>query len=253
MKASNMKIQKRLFKYGASFFATAFCCTVFAQSLEVNRIELAGDNIVLYYELRDSVPQRTYTINVYSSRDNYLNALTSVSGDYGLEIKPGNQKKITWNAKQELGSSFNGKVGVEVRARVYVPFILFDSFDKIKRGKPKDVTWRGGTRQNILNFELYNKDNEKVAVIPNVSNAGHTSLFIPEDVKPGKGYRFKIVDSKNKDQVTYTQPFAVRRKVPLLYYVLGTAVVGGVVSLLIGDDPPIEPTEITDPMGPPGD
>ena len=226
-----------------------------AQSLEVKRLELQGGNVIIYYALLDTIPGRTYTVNAYASRDNYINPLVQLTGDHGLQVKPGKEHKLTWNAKQELGETYQGQVSIDLRARAYVPFILFDNFSAIKRGKHKEVTWRGGTPQNILNFELYNKKGEKVAVIPNVPNAGHTSLLIPNDVKTGKGYTFKIVDSKNKDQVVITESFAIKRKVPIPLVVAGLAAIGGGVALLGsggGDNGPPSVPAIVDPTNPPG-
>lgn len=222
-----------------------------AQQLSVDRVELNGGDVIFHYSLNDSTPGRSFMVNLYASRDNYINPLTALSGDYGTEVKAGNEKKIIWHAGRELGSSFDGKVSVEVRARVYVPFILFDDFDKIKRGKPKNVTWRGGTRQSTLNFELYNKKDEKVTTIPNISAAaGHTGLYIPTDVKTGSGYRFKIIDSKNKDQVVYTGRFAIKRKIPLVLMAVPVAVLGGVVAFTGGGESG-GPGGIPDPKDPP--
>jgi hypothetical protein len=228
--------------------------TLCAQQLQVNRVELNGDNVILHYVLLDTVPGRSFTVNLYASRDNYINPLENLTGDYGPEIKPGIGKKVIWNAKQELGATFDGKVSVEIRARVYVPFIVFDNFDKIKRGKPKEITWRGGSRQNTLNFELYNKRDEKVTtVIANINAAaGNTSLSIPSDVKAGKGYRFKIVDSKNKDQVIYSSRFAIKRKVPLLVLAL-PVVAGGAAVVMLGGEGGGGLGEIENPKPPPGD
>lgn len=228
--------------------------TMSAQNLEVKRMELKGGTVVVHYALLDTVPGRTYTINLYASRDNYINPLTQLTGDQGLQVKPGTEHTVTWDAKKELGETFQGDVSIELRARAYVPFILFDNFEVIKRGKHKEVTWRGGTRQNVLNFELYNKKGEKVAVIPNVPNAGHTSVLIPSDVKPGKGYKFKIVDSKNKDQVVFTETFAVKRKVPIPLVVAGIAAIGGGVALFGGggEEGTSGDSAIVDPTGPPG-
>lgn len=222
-----------------------------AQVLDVTRVELKGDRIVINYSLKDTVEGRTFIVNLYSSRDNYINPLSRLDGDHGMEVKGGNNKTITWSAKQELGEQFHGAVSIEVRARVYIPFIRFDDFQTIKRGKPKEVTWRGGTRQNILNFELYNKKGEKVHVIPNITNAGHTSLFIPVDIKPGKDYRFRIVDGKNKDQVVNTEPFTIKRKTPLLLLALPVAAVGGAVMFAGGKDSPPGIGQIPDPHDPP--
>jgi len=197
-----------------------------AQNLEVKRIERNGDNLILYYNLTDTVIDRSYTVNLYSSRDNFLNPLAAISGDKGMEVTPGISKKLVWNAKQDLGAEFSDKISIELRARIYIPFIRFDAIEKIKRGKPTEVTWRGGTPQNILNFELY-RNGKKVDVIPNIANVSHTQLTLPVSVKPGKGYIFRIVDSKNKDQVVETPSFRVKRKVPLGVKLLPVLALGG--------------------------
>lgn len=197
------------------FIAGVF--TTHAQEFEIKRYELAGDNIIIFYDLIDTVKNRSYTINIYASKDNYLNPLAKISGHAGLEVKPGKNKKLIWNAKEELGTAFAGKVALEIRGRVYVPFVRFVSFEDIesrRRGVPFVVTWNGGTRQNILNFDLY-QGNKKVWTQANVANNGNYEFEIPTSVKPGKDFRFKISDSKNKDEIVYTPTFALKRKIPL--------------------------------------
>jgi hypothetical protein len=224
-------------------------CT--AQQLKVKRMELSGDNIILHFSLLDSLAGRTYSISLYSSRDNFVNPLVHVSGDTGMDIKPGVERKVMWNAKQELGASFDDKIAIELRAKVYIPFLRFDSFTKIKRGKPTQVTWRGGTPQHVLNFELWRKG-ERVSTIPNVPNAGHTQLVIPSSVKRGKGYTFRIVESKNKDLAIQTMPFVLKPKVPFLVKALPFLAIGGVLaSGILTPDKPND--NIVDPIGtPPG-
>jgi Ser-Thr-rich glycosyl-phosphatidyl-inositol-anchored membrane family len=231
--------------------ALLLAALVQAQQLDVKRVELKGDEVIVHYALADSVAGRSYSVNLYSSLDTYVNPLARVTGDFGIEVKPGVQRTITWNAKQELGEAFNDKVSIELRARVFIPFIRFDSFEKIKRGKPTEVTWRGGTAQNILNFELW-RAGKRVEVIPNIPNAHHAKIEIPSHVKAGKNYTFKIIDSKNKDLVIQTAPFTIKPKVPLLFKVLPLVIVGGVVGVLAGGksvsteqgvvDPPTLPT-----------
>jgi hypothetical protein len=154
---------------------------------------------------------------------------------------------VIWNAKQELGASFDGKVSIELRARPYIPFLRFDAIDKIKKGKPTDITWRGGTPQNILNFELWRKG-KKVYVNPNVPNAQFTKIEIPRSVKPGGGYTFRVIDSKNKDLAIETAPFRVKSKIPLFAKILPIIAVGAVISLI---DAPATEDPIPDPIGTP--
>lgn len=221
---------------------------IYAQQFTIRRVEIFGDKVNLYYDLSDDTQLRNYTIALYSSRDNYISALEKVSGDIGLEVKPGGNRKIVWNAKEELGTDFEGKIGLEVRGRVYIPFVRLDGLHKsFKRDKPYELTWTGGTQQNILNFELY-KGESKVTTFPNIANVGHYTLTMPLSVKPGKGYKFKITDSRNKDQIVYSQSFGVTRKIPLLLKGVPVALLSGGIYLLTSGSK--EPQNIPDPIVP---
>ncbi len=205
-----------------------------AQEFTIRRVELTNDAIILYYDLVDTIKSRTYSIQVYSSRDNFLAPLQKIKGDAGLEVRPGENRKITWSSKEELGPAFNGDVELEVRGRIYIPFVKFDGFQEqqvIRRGKPKMMTWSGGTRQNILNFAIYNKEGQFVDVIPNVANSGSYEMILPTSIKPGRGYYFMVSDSKNKDQVMKTPAFEVRRKVPLALKAIPVLLIGGVAAM----------------------
>lgn len=222
----------------------------FAQEFSITKVEVTRESVVLHYSVIDTTRARLYSINLYSSRDNFIRPLQDVSGDIGIEVKPGTNKKIVWNSRKELGDSFAGDVELEIRGRVYIPFIRFDGFQDglvIKRGKPRTITWTGGSRQNILNFELY-KNDTYVEVIPNVANSGSYDLELPTSVKPGNGYYFLVSDTKNKDQVVKTNLFKVKRKVPLAVKVLPVLAVGAAIPFLSGPD---GADEVGVPPGPP--
>jgi hypothetical protein len=210
-----------------------------SQDFAITQFELAGDKLIISYNLIDTAKGRRYTVAAYSSRDNYLSPLQKVTGDAGLEIAPGVNKKIIWNAKEEFGAEFSGRVSVEIRGRMYVPFVKLTDFADYKvrkRGVPFVVTWTGGTRQNVLHFDLY-KGDTKVWTQPGVGNTGHYELTIPTNVKPGSGYRFKISDSKNKDDVVYTEVFTIKRKVPLLLKAIPVVAVGAVAYIVLKPKP----------------
>lgn len=205
-----------------------------AQRCDITAVELNGDKVNIYYNLIDNNPTNTYTISVYSSRDNFISPLAKVTGDLGLEVHPGINKKVTWDALDELGPTFDGKVSLEIRGRVYIPFIKLEPLQKhLKRGKPTRVTWSGGSSQAILNFELYRGD-DKIEAYPAVPNVKEYEFTLSTSVKPGDGYYFRISDSKNKDDVVLSPSFGVGRKVPLAFKAAGLAVVGGAVVLLGG-------------------
>ncbi len=127
------------------------------QDLKIKQVEFLEDGSVsLTYDLLDNQTDRKYTIYLYSSVDNYIQPLTNVSGDAGSEVAVGGNKKIKWNALQELGDDFKGDVSLEIKAKLYVPFIELEGFNNykvVKRGLPYEITWSGGrgfpSRQEI--------------------------------------------------------------------------------------------------------
>jgi hypothetical protein len=202
-----------------------------AQRFIIDKVEHAGDDIILYYQLLDSITNRSYTINLYASTDNYINPLTKVTGDLGLEVKPGGNRKITWHAKEELGADFKGEVSLEVRGKVYIPFVKMDGLEDFKNFKLRKnykITWTGGRENQVLNFDLYRKD-KKVTTFPNIANVGQYNLKF-DNVKPGGQYRFRISDVRNKDEVVITEPFKIKRKVPLMVKVLAVIGLGYLIS-----------------------
>lgn len=229
----------------------ALSSPAFAQDFIVKRLEAAQGKINIYFDLIDTLA-RAYTINVYSSRDNFIAPLQKITGDAGLEIKPGLNKKIVWDAPAELGPAFDGKVALEVRGRAYIPFVRFDRFEEykaLKRGKPYMINWTGGTPQNILHFELYKGDKKVGVNFTDVANTGKYKMTFPHSVKPGKDYTLKITDTKNKDEIVYTGKFAVKRKVPLLVKAIPLVGIGTLVYFLTGGSSD-KPERILDPINP---
>lgn len=208
--------------------AVFLCFSTFlipAQIFTITKVELAGNDVLLYYNLIDSSANHTYTVSLYTSTDNFNSPLTKVTGDVGLEIKPGIGRKILWKASEELTETFTGDVALEVRGKIYIPFIKLDGFNdykKFKRNKIYKITWTGGRGNNVLSFDLY-KGKKKITTYPNIANVGEYKMKF-EGVRPGKNYILKISDSKNKDDVVVTDSFKIKRKTPLLVKLIPLAV-----------------------------
>jgi hypothetical protein len=218
-----------------------------AQDFSVKRIESQQGKVTIYYDLADTLG-RNYSIRVYHSGDNFLAAAEHVTGDAGIDIKAGKGKKIVWDTNKEFGEGFTGRVSLEVRGRVYVPFVRFEKFEeyqKVKRGVPYEISWTGGNTQNLLDFDLY-KGDKKVLTITNVPNIGRHKITLPKNVKTGKNYRFRISDSKNKDDIVFTDNFTVKPKIPFILKVLPIAILGGVVYFLTNK----KDEKIPDPVDP---
>jgi hypothetical protein len=214
-------------------FTVLVASTAFAQSVAIKKVELAGELIIVHYDLEDSNPNNEYLINLYSSKDNYFAALTKVSGDVGMEVKPGTDKKIMWKIRDEYGA-YKGKIALEIRGKVYIPFVKLTSFDakkKYKKGNTYNITWKPGA-SNPVNIELY-KGGERVSSELNQPNNGSHTLFFPKHIKTGKDYRLKITDTRNTDEVVYTDYFKVTPKIPMIAKIGARAVVVGVIVFVL--------------------
>lgn len=205
-----------------------------AQSVVIKKVELAGEQVIVHYDLDDSNPNNEYLINLYTSKDNYSAALGKVSGDVGVDIKPGVDKKIIWKIRDEYGG-YKGKLALEIRGRVYIPFVRLDGFDAsktYKKGKTYNLKWKVGG-PNPINIELYN-GGQRVSGEINQPNNGEHSLFIPKHATKGKEYRLRFSDTRNPEEVVYSGYFRVGPKIPIWMIAAPLVVVGGVVALVSG-------------------
>jgi len=219
-------------------FLLAIGCISFlsasAQTIAIKKVELAGEKIVVHYDLEDGNPNNEYKLDLYASADNYATPLAKVKGDVGLEVKPGIDRRIEWSIRDEFGP-YKGKLALEIRGKVYIPFVKIQNFDtekSYKRGNSYNIAWKPGST-NSINIDLY-KGGERVGGESNLQNNGSHTFYIPTHAKKGSDYRLKITDTKNSEDVLYTSEFKVKPKVPLLVKVLPVLAVGGVVAALGG-------------------
>jgi hypothetical protein len=241
----NIKSPKTIIMRKFTFIAF-FLCVIsvvgLAQTVAIKKIELAGENIIVHYDLDDSNPNNEFQINLYASKDKFAAPLVKVKGDVGPDVKPGTNRKIEWNINDEY-KGYKGKISLEIRGKVFVPFVKLRDFDtskKYKRGKSYDVAWRPGNT-NPIHIELY-KGSQRVGGELNHPNNGKYTLSIDSKVSKGKDYRLKITDSKYPDNIIYSDYFSVSPKIPLALKVVPIlAVAGGlaaVVGSMGGDTPP---------------
>ena len=205
-----------------------------AQRASIKKVELAGDKIIVHYDLEDSNPANEYQIGLYASQDNFTTALSKVKGDVGNEIRPGPGKRIEWHVTEEIGP-FKGKLSLEIRGRVFAPVAKINSIsegDKFKRGKSHLVTWKPGNT-NQVTIELL-KGDQPVQSQNNLSNNGSYSFLIPQHTPVGKDYAIRITDSRDGNNVVTSHRFMVTRKVPLLLKVVPILAVGGAAAVLLG-------------------
>lgn len=212
---------------------TPHCCL--SQSVNIDFIEVVGRNIVVHYGIDDGAnSNRQFLVQLYSSQDNFTTPLTRVSGDVGSEVTAGVDRKIVWDITQELGS-FKGNIALELRGRVYVPFVKINGIREnqvFKRGKNYPVNWTSGNLSGQVNLELFNADGERIWGENNVPNVGKFDWYLQGNIKKGKGYKLKFTNAKDRNDVVYSQPFIIKPKIPLLVKVAGFTVLVGVAGVL---------------------
>jgi hypothetical protein len=208
--------------------------SAFAQTVTINKVELAGDKIIVHYNLENSNPASNFLLNLYESKDNFSTPLARVTGDVGSEVKPGGNKKIEWNIRQEYGN-YKGKLALELRGKVYVPFVKLQNYavaSSYKRGKGHAIVWLPGNNDPI-NIELY-KGNERIQGSMSQINNGSYVLNLSSSIKTGSDYHLKFSSTKSNDEVFTTNNFKITPKVPTLLKVLPVLVIGGAAAVLGG-------------------
>ncbi len=208
---------------------------VLAQQVAVKKVEIAGQKIIVHYDLEDANINNEYQIFLYSSQNSFSTALTRVSGDVGDAVKPGRDRKIIWDVTKEIGP-YRGKLSLEVRGNLYAPFVRLQHFNtdrKYKRGKVHEIFWKANS-QNPVHIELF-RGTDRVHGVMNQPNNGVSHFLIPGRVKPGKDYRIRFTDSRNTSDVIYTGYFRIAPKIPLLVKIL-PLLGGGAAAVLLAPD-----------------
>ena len=242
---------KRLLLLSQLVLLSFFC---YSQTIAIKRVELAGEKMIVIYDLEDSNPNNEYLLQLYTSKDNFTKAVTNVTGQVGIDIKPGTDKRMEWNIVKEYGG-YKGKLSLEIRGKVYTPFVRIKEFDSkasYKRGKNYVITWKPGNATPV-NIDLL-KGGQRIAGEVNHPNNGSYELFIPAHAKPGSDYKIRFTDTRNPDEVIITEPFRVKPKVPLLVKVgVPIAVIAGVIFIIpkkTSEDPDPESGSIVLPEFP---
>jgi hypothetical protein len=215
-----------------------------AQNLEIVRIDLTSEKVVVTYDLDDANPNNNYKVSLYSSKDNFSAPLIKVSGDIGEDVKPGENKKIEWSVGLELGK-YTGEISVEVRAGVFIPFLRLTSFDtekKYKRGKTYPLLWTSGNMGGQIDIDLYEGQN-RVESDRGIPNTGKYEFSIPGSVKPGK-YTLRFTNVRSRDEFITTPVFTVVPRLSTGIKVGGLVLFGGSIYLLTQfvNPPPPPPT-----------
>jgi len=217
-----------------------------AQTVENLTYKVGGSGITITYDLLGD-PGELFNITIYSSADNFAQPLSSVKGDVGINISPGNGKTVEWDAKNDLGN-FKGNLSLTIKAEL-IPFVEFTNITakrKLKKGTSNEITWSGGPGGSIR-LELYD-GSSKVSDLSNTVNSGRYTWVIPKKFDSGKTFRIR---ASSGDRASFSPEFQISGKIPIWMIAIPVVVVGGVVALLAGrDNGGKDKNNISDPLLP---
>jgi Ser-Thr-rich glycosyl-phosphatidyl-inositol-anchored membrane family len=194
-----------------------------------------GEKITVSYNLQSKITSQRFNVSVFGSHDGYTQPLV-VIGDAGENVNPGNGKKLTWDAKRYLPSSFNEDVQIKIKAipQVELAALTFQplALKTYKKGRSISLQWSGGNPTDKLTLELYKNASQDRVIANSISNRGSYDWKIPQDVK-GKNYSFRLVNSTNPALQNESEKFTVKSRTPVAAIVVPVVVVGAGIAYLM--------------------
>ncbi|MBK5279048.1 MAG: hypothetical protein JJE09_09330, partial [Bacteroidia bacterium] len=184
----------------ACFILVFFWESLAAQTIDNVKATVNGDDIIITYDLSGKDGQE-FKINLYASNTNFSKPIVKAFGDLGSKISPGKDKRVVWNAKNEI-PEYKGDLVIEVRGEAGVvsssssvrPLsFLSPSGGSVKRGKIMSISWSGGAPSENVELNLL-KGGAVVQKISNQGNNGVYSWLVPKGTKTG-AYQLKVTGS----------------------------------------------------------
>lgn len=202
-----------------------------AQSIQNVKATFQDGKAIIVYDLTGGRASQKYSLELFSSHNNFSTPLARLSGDFGKSTAGGMGKKIIWNAAEELGE-YHGDITFRVKGSLIIaPFAFTTPAEgsSMRRGKKANLAWDGGSPSQNVKLELF-KGTERISAVTETQNSGQYTWSVPKGLTKGS-YTLKL--TAEKESVT-SKPFTVKSKMPLLLKIIPFVAVGGVVAALGG-------------------
>ena len=229
-----------------TFFLVLVATYCGAQEFRVLNISQDNGKVNISFKITPKYAMERYTVEVFSSHDNYQTPLQYVTGDIEGEIESSDQTyQVVGDARKEL-VTYTGQVQLELKGEVtYLPIHPGKDQVKAKQKKTSTLKWTGGNTSDQVKIELLRNGNV-FAEIARTNNSGSYDWAVTREVAKGKGYQLRFTNLNNEGELYETAPFKVGGKLNLV--VVGVPVVAGIVAVIVllgGDggadlpDPPL--------------
>jgi hypothetical protein len=228
----------------------------FSQTLSNLKASFDGEKMVVTYDLAYPEPDQKFKVTFYSSHDNYSRALSLVTGDAGESVSPGLGKRVVWDLKNALPGDFDADIRIKIIASIVAGKLSTKPLDKsaFKTGDSLAFRWAGGDPGSKVNVTLFKDDVLKVQVAEGIANNQELYWVVPKGVK-GSGYVLRVSNAANESELSNSQIFSIKSRIPLYLKILPLAVlaIGGTAAAVAaggGDDPPAGEDELPGPVKP---
>ncbi len=224
---------KKLYFWGLGLILSG--SQIYAQTINNVQASVSGSNVIISYDLTTPEAGQKFDVEIKSSKDGFSGTLMEVTGDVGTNQSAGLGKKITWDARKEIGA-FVGDISFEITATVtFTPlkFVNPTSGAGVKIGKAYTVEWKGGTLDRNLKLELL-KNNSQVMDMGNIDNSGNYTWNVPKTMEKGEKYQFKLFDPTKPNEAVMSAQFKLKKTPMLIYVGAGVVVAGALVAVLLG-------------------
>ena len=225
-----------------TYFLFLFCLTGFlstrAQTIENVTSAYDGEKMVITYDLNATDATQKFKVSLFSSHNNYTQPLTLLTGDFGDNILPGKNHRVTWDVKNAVPADFDGEISIKVKAARIIPVsepvisklaVKPLAQNKYKKGSKVELSWSGGQVGDKIIIEVL-KGGQVVQKLSEKPNSAQSySWQMPTDMKPGKDYTGRLTNSSRAGDVASSQVFAINPKIPLWVKGAGVVVFGAVV------------------------
>lgn len=227
-------IQLNLCKMKRTAWVFCLCLGfVFSKAQTIQNLNAAFTNgkATITYDVAGAKPDQTFSLDLFSSHDNFTAPLKLVTGDVGKNIRAGLGKRITWDAAAEL-VTYSGQITFKVKGEMNaLPFLIKNPTQngKATRGKKLNVAWEGGRPDQNVRLQVF-KGTDAVADLGESKNTGQYTWSIPKDFSKGT-YSIKLSAGQETKQSGF---FTVKSKSLVMIIVLPVVAVGVVVAVLAG-------------------
>lgn len=226
-----------------SLFLLLFLAGVtFGQSIDIVKATFDGQKVLINYELAFADASQKFTVSLYSSYDNYAVPIQGITGTVGEGVVPGENYHINWDVRSALPPTFDGEIIFKVKATKLIPALPLNvipfSVTAYKRGQSIEINWTGGRTGDKLTIELQKGNETPQKVIEKTYNNQNYSWQIPTKTKPGNDYTVRIFNPDKSADTATSEKFSIKPKYAVWMKAIPFVVVGVVIKLLSGSDPP---------------